>query len=66
MLDKDLFHMLTPNPSHNKSFGLVSTGANIMKSDRYGFIQNGDPFPVLQANYDNPYSNGLSRTLLLK
>jgi hypothetical protein len=52
--DKDLFNMLTPNPTHNKSVGLISTGANILSS--YKKKQDNE-LHQLEDTYLNPIRN---------
>jgi len=33
--DRELHNMLTPNPTHNKSVGLISTGSNILSNYKH-------------------------------
>lgn len=70
--DDKLYHLLTPNPTHSKSYGLISTGANLVKTDSHKKI---DRLREIESNYldqypspvideKNPYSSTLARTLL--
>jgi len=63
---------LTPNPTHSKSYGLISTGKNLVKTDS---LQKLDKLKEIESNYldmypspvvddTNPYHSGLARTLL--
>ena len=69
--DRDLHNILSPNPTHNKSIGLISTGNHVLSSFKL------KPKPALDDlenqylgyqpdPYSNPYSNGLDRSIVLK
>jgi hypothetical protein len=61
--------MLTPNPSHTKSVGLISTGKNMFtnyiggsENKKYNKIEE----MYLEESFDDPYSTALQRTIVLK
>lgn len=71
--DKELYNLLTPNPNHNKSVNLISTGANILSNYK---VRPDHDIEILEERYlnksslghygTNPYSNGLDRSIVLK
>lgn len=58
-LDSGLASMLTANPTHTKSVGLISTGKNIFTNSigdrKYNKIEE----MYLEESFDDPYSTAL-------
>ena len=76
-VDKGLSGMLAPNPVHNRSYGLISTGNNLLQKDLYGgYVVKNSRLNEIAQNYlaptpkseasDMPYADGLTRTMLLE
>lgn len=78
-VDKKLSNMLASNTGHTRSYGLLSAGESLLKQDLYGgYLVQREQLDTIGSQYLDPstqspsvdetlpYSDGLSRTMLLQ